>query len=211
MRITALLAAWCLMLLAVPAWSQVGTVPTIPVPAPKPPTRFPGGLPKAKPLLGFAAGLSLDFGGDDVAYVSYDNGDDQTIAAGDGVALFVGGFIRLDGQGFNTVRATVGYKVAETAASNADIRMSRIPLELIYTHSFVNGIRLGGGLVHHADTKLYGDHYFEDVEFDSATGFRIEAGWKWVLLQYTGIDYDVSGVDATVDGSNFGLMAIVEF
>jgi hypothetical protein len=211
MRITALLGALCLMLLTVPARSQLETMPTIPVPEPNPPTRFPGGLPKAKPVLGFAAGVSLDFGGDDVAVVNFDNGDSQTITAGDGVSLFVGGLIRLDGQGFNTVRATVGYKVADTAASNADIRMSRIPFEVVFTHSFVNGIRLGGGLVHHTDTKLYGDNYFEDVEFDSATGYRIEAGWKWVLLQYTGIEYDVSGVDATIDGSNFGLLALIEF
>jgi len=37
--------------------------------------------------------------------------------------------------------------------------------------------------------ELDGDGFFEDVEFDDATGFSVEAGWKWIGLHYTQLDY----------------------
>ena len=86
-----------------------------------------------------------------------------------------------------------------------------MPIELIGSYHFASGARLGAGLVHHTGIGLDGDGYFEDVEFDDATGFQIEAGWKWVVVHYTAIDSDVSGFDDQVDAGSFGVSFVGEF
>jgi hypothetical protein len=37
--------------------------------------------------------------------------------------------------------------------------------------------------------ELDGDGFFEDIEFDDATGFSVEVGWKWIGLHVTQLDY----------------------
>ena len=51
--------------------------------------------------------------------------------------------------------------------------------------------------------KLDGDGWFQDIEFDDATGFTVEAGWKWIGLHVTTMDYSVDGFDA--DAGNIGV------
>jgi hypothetical protein len=152
-----------------------------------------------------------EFGGDDVATVSFENGDKQDIKAGQGLWVGVGGYYKPEYLSPYSVRATVGFKYTTTKASNADIDLSRVPLELIGSYQFPNGTRLGAGLVHHTNVKLDGDGYFEDVDFDDATGFKLEAGWKWIVVSYTNLDYKASDFDDKVDASSFGVSFIGEF
>jgi hypothetical protein len=150
---------------------------------------------------GLLLNLDLDFGGDDLAIVSFDDGDTQDVKAGQGIHFGVGGWVRpiedvpFELQGF------LGYKYVTTAATNADIKVTRTTLSLNAVYRFPNGWYVGGGLLRHMNPKLDGDGFFEDIDFDYATGFNAEVGWKWIALHFTDLDYSSDGFqDANAGG-----------
>jgi hypothetical protein len=146
----------------------------------------------------------LDIGGDDLATVSFTNGESQDIKAGQGIVVSGGLHFRpIDSTPFD-VQGLVGYKYVTTAATNADIKVTRVVLQLLGDYQFNNGVYLGGGLVRHTGTKLDGDGFFRNIEFDDATGFTIESGWRWIGLHYTHIEYENDFV-RNVDASHVGL------
>ena len=112
---------------------------------------------------GFAVQTDLDFGGDDLATVSFKNGKSQDVKAGQGVTVSAGVHFRpVDTTPFD-VQALVGYKYVTTAASNADITVTRVVLQLVGDYQFDNGVYLGGGVVQHSGTRLDGDGFFEEL------------------------------------------------
>lgn len=180
-----------------PALAQRPPSPLQASPAPQ-----PGGF-------GFVLGGSLEFGGDDVATVLFTNGEEQDVKAGQGLGVDAGVYYRFAGAPFS-LRGTVGFKYVTTQAENADINMRRVPLQLVGSYHLDGGARMGLGLVRHNGVKFDADGIGEDIEFDDATGYTVEIGWKWILLSYTGIEYtDDLGIDYS--GDNFGLKLIAEF
>jgi hypothetical protein len=158
---------------------------------------------------GFVLGGALEFGGDDVAEVLFTNGDSQDVKAGQGVSVDVGAHYRFADSPVS-IRGTIGYKYVTTQAENADINMSRVPLQLIGSYHLENGARVGAGVVRHNSVRFDADGLGPDIDFDDATGFTVEAGWKWFLLSYTGMDYeDDAGNEYSAD--NFGVKLIWEF
>jgi|GEM_PF-5514686 len=79
------------------------------------------------------------------------------------------------------------------------------------SYHFRNGIRGGIGPVHHTAIRLNGDPYFDDVKFRNAVGFKVEAGWRWIVASYTNIKYRVKGIDGSADASSFGIGMVWEF
>ncbi len=159
---------------------------------------------------GFAVQTDLDFGGDDLATVSFKNGKSQDVKAGQGVTVSAGVHFRpVDTTPFD-VQALVGYKYVTTAASNADITVTRVVLQLVGDYQFDNGVYLGGGVVQHSGTRLDGDGFFRNVDFDDATGFVLESGWRWVGLHYTNIKYRNNFVK-NVDASHVGVRFMFRF
>jgi hypothetical protein len=154
--------------------------------------------------VGLMVQTDLEYGGDDLATVNFRNGDSQDVKAGQGVSVSGGLHFRPSDNTPFDVQALIGYKYVTTAASNADINVSRVVLQLLGDYQFPNGVYLGGGLVRHNGTKLDGDGFFRNIEFDDATGFAIESGWCWVGLRYTHIKYENRFI-SNVDGSNVGL------
>ena len=146
----------------------------------------------------------LDFGGDDLATVSFTNGDSQDVKAGQGIVVSGGLHFRPVASSPFDVQALVGYKYVTTAASNADIKVTRVVMQLLGDYQFSNGMYLGGGLVRHTGTELDGDGFFRDIEFDDAAGFTVQTGWRWVGLHYTRIEYENSFI-REVDASHVGL------
>ena len=159
---------------------------------------------------GFLTQLDLDFGGDDIATVDFDDGDSQDLRAGQGVALSLGGWFKPVASSPFEIQALVGYKFVGTAAENADINVSRVVLALNGVYRFGNGAWLAAGLSHHASPELDGDGFFEDIPFDDATGFRLEAGWKWIGLHYTKMEYSSTFYE-DVDASSIGLSLTYRF
>jgi len=158
--------------------------------------------------LGTRGGLLIqtdfDFGGDDLATVSFDDDTTQDVKAGQGIGLSVGGYFRPVETSPFEIDASIGYKYVTTRANNADIHVSRTLLQLEARYLWPNGFYLGAGLMNHLGPELKGDGFFEDVSFDDATGFNAEIGWRWIGLHYTKIEYSNSFID-NVDASCVGL------
>ena len=143
----------------------------------------------SSPRGGWLLNLDLDFGGDDLATVSFTDGDSQDVKAGQGIGFGVGGwFYPMVGVPFE-LQAAVGYKYVTTAATDADIKVTRTTMQLTAVYRFENNWYVSGGLARHMSPELDGDGFFEDIEFDDAAGFSAEVGWKWIGLHYTQLDY----------------------
>lgn len=150
----------------------------------------------------------LEYGGDRVATVSFTDGSTQDVRAGQGVSLALGAHYRGDSP--FSVRGTVGYKYVTTAASNADISMSRVVFEVLGNYAWPNGWWTGVGLTHHTNIKFKGDGFGPDVDFDDATGPTVELGWRWFALSYTNMKYK-SEFGGDVDASSLGLTLVSKF
>ncbi|HET9863290.1 MAG TPA: outer membrane beta-barrel protein [Steroidobacteraceae bacterium] len=172
------------------------------------PAADPGADLDLGPRGGFLAQLDADFGGDDLATVYFEDDSSQDVKAGQGLTLSVGGYFRPIADSSFEIDASLGYKYVTTQADNADINVSRTVLQLGAYYRWPNGLHLGGGLVEHLGPELNGDGFFQDVQFDDATGFNLEIGWRWISLHYTGIKYTNDVLDffgEEVDASNVGL------
>ena len=159
---------------------------------------------------GFLVQTDLEFGGDTVASVDFENGDSQNVHAGQGISLGIGGFVRPSERVPIEIAAVVGYKFVTTAASNADIHLSRTVLKLNGTYWFQKGWFVTAGLTEHLSPELNGDDFFEDIHFEDATGFSAEFGWRWIALRYTNIKYKLPGFEDT-DASSIGLSFTYRF
>lgn len=144
---------------------------------------------------GFLLNLDLDYGGDDLAVVAFEDGDSQNVKAGQGFGIGLGGWFRPVEEMPLEIQAALGYKFVTTAASNADIGVTRTTLQVNAVYRFANDWYLGGGLLHHMGPTLDGDGFFEDIDFDDATGFSAEVGWKWIGLHVTRLDYSADGYE----------------
>ena len=151
---------------------------------------------------GFVGELDLEFGGDDIAEVQFTNGSTQTVKAGQGGTLAIGGHYRPANSDFD-FSATVGYKFVTTAASNADIGVDRVVFKALVIYDPANSWWVAAGPVWHDGTKFHGDGFVSDIKFDDAVGFTAQAGWKWIGLTYTNMEYKFRGIK--VDGSSIGL------
>jgi hypothetical protein len=138
---------------------------------------------------GFLVEADIEYGGDDIITVSFTDGTDQDIKAGQGATVAAGGYFKPHESSPFSVRGTVGYKFVTTAASNADIGIDRTVFELVGNYEWPSGFWLGAGLTQHTGIELDGDGFGPNVDFDDATGFTAEVGWKWLSLSYTAIDY----------------------
>src|SRR3954463_8928079 len=77
---------------------------------------------------GFLMQTDLEFGGDTVATVGFEDGDTQNVHAGQGISLGVGGYVRPSDRVPIEISGAIGFKYVTTAADNADINLSRTVL-----------------------------------------------------------------------------------
>jgi Outer membrane protein beta-barrel domain len=159
------------------------------------------------PRGGLLAQVDADFGGDKVATVFFEDDSDQDITAGQGLALSVGGYFRPVANSRFELEGSVGYKYATTKATNADVHLSRTLLQLEGLYRWPNGFYVGAGLMHHLGPTIHGDGFFDDVEFDDASGLNVEIGWRWISVHYVDMSYSTDDglFDDDVDASHVGL------
>ena len=143
-----------------------------------------------KPTVGLVVEGTVEMGGDEFGKTVFTTGDTQTMRTGQGGTLSVGGELRNFVPVPLAVRATAGIKFVTTAAENADIKLTRIPIELVASYHFTPKWHAGAGVVRHSRIRFDGDSFAEDVSFRDANGVTIEGGWRWVTLSYTKLDYD---------------------
>jgi hypothetical protein len=157
------------------------------------------------PALGLVLEMGVEYGGDPVATVTYEDGSYQEITGGEGLAFGIGGEVRpSEGSPF-ALRATVGYKYNPSNATNASIALSRVPVRVIASYDLTPAISLGGGVVHHSAVRFDGDGLGPDLEFENANGAVVELVWNGIGLSYTSMRYvDEQGAD--YNASNIGFI-----
>ena len=130
-----------------------------------------------------------EFGGEEILTVYFEEGGDQKMRAGQGGYAAVGGEFHFKDLKSFMLRGTVGFKYVTTAADNANIRLTRIPVNLLGYYKINEDFRLGAGLTTHQLIRFKGDGFVPDADLTSGLGGRFEFGWRWVALTYTAINY----------------------
>jgi len=165
--------------------------------------------PPAAGHFGFAGNLNLEFGGDEVARVYFQDQSEQSVRAGQGATLALGGHYRPADSNFDFT-ATVGYKFVTTKATNATISLNRTVFELRADYFLPNSTWIGAGPVWHSGIRLDADGLAPNMDFGTASGFTVKYGWKWIAASYTAIKYkDEFGL--TYSGDAFGISLVGRF
>lgn len=132
---------------------------------------------------------ALEFGGEPVAEVLFTNGDTQSVNAGQGGSIRVGGELTVPNVEKLRFRASAGIKYVTTAADNVNIRLTRIPIHLTANWMITDDIRLGVGFVTHQNINFKADGIGDDISFESANGPIFELAWKGVGINFTLMEY----------------------
>lgn len=147
----------------------------------------------------------IEYGGEVLVTLLFDDGSEQDILAGQGGTVAFGFDYRPARMPQLGLRTTAGVKFTSNASSNADISFIRIPVEVVGSYYFARDWRVGAGLAFHTGVSFNGDSFVPDIAFDPATGATLELGWKAFALTYTAIEYTANG--GSIDASSFGLSA----
>jgi hypothetical protein len=153
---------------------------------------------------------SLEYGGDQFLTVIFEDGGEQELRAGQGGTIAAGAVVRPSDNTPLSIRGTVGFKYVTTAADNANITFTRVPIEVVAMYGLPNHLWAGAGYVRHTAIRFDGDGFAEDVDFKDGNGATVELGWKYVALTYTAIKYPVEGSDG-IDASSVGLSLTYAF
>jgi hypothetical protein len=146
---------------------------------------------------------AAELGGDNLVDVFYRHGGTQHIKAGNGVTLGGGIHFRPSSLPIDFA-ATVGYKFVRTASYNTDLGVNRTVIKLTGTFALPSHFWITAGPVWHVGTRLNGDGYVPDVNFDDAVGGMVGVGWRWLGVSYTEIKYR-GPFAGSVDASNGGI------
>lgn len=145
---------------------------------------------KKNPLkLKFLAGGALEFGGDSVAEIYFDDDTEQSVNAGQGISIFAGGEIFFTESEKLSLRATIGFKYVTTKASNYDITLTRFPIDISANYMFAKDFRFAIGTVTHQNIKFNADGLGANEKFSGSLGGKIEIAYKWIGLSYTTMNY----------------------
>ena len=128
-------------------------------------------------------------GGDDVAEIYFTTGETQSVKAGQGGSIAVGGEFQIPGVEKLLLHATVGYKYVTTKADNAHIRLTRVPIQVTANWMATKKLRIGAGLASHQAIRFKADGIMEDFKFASATGPTFEVAYSAIGLTYTAMTY----------------------
>ena len=140
---------------------------------------------KLRPLLQMA----LELGGEPVATVDFTNGNSQNVNAGQGVSLGVGGELSFLPKAQFRLRGSVGFKYVTTAADNAHIRLTRIPLIFTANWVFHPSWRIGAGIVSHQSIRFNAGGLGDNFTLTSSPGPIFEVAYKGIGLSYTALTY----------------------
>lgn len=143
---------------------------------------------KASPVR-LLVGGALEIGGDRVAQVYFTNGETQSVRAGQGISVAVGGELQVPQLERLRLRATVGYKYVTTAADNAHIRLTRVPIQLTANYMLTEHLRAGAGLALHRGIKFTADGIGQNITFQGATGPTFDLAYRGIGLMYTHMTY----------------------
>lgn len=158
---------------------------------------------KASPLR-LLIGVAGEFGGDPVAEVSFTDGNTQSVPAGQGVSFLLGGQYQFPKAEKFLIRGSVGYKYITTMATNAHIRLTRVPVQLTANYMAAKKLRLSAGLVNHQVIQFKTDGIDEDTKFTGSTGPIFEIAYHGMGVTYTTMKY-ADPQNASYSANSFGV------
>ncbi|MBS4042309.1 MAG: hypothetical protein KGZ59_00640 [Chitinophagaceae bacterium] len=146
----------------------------------------------------------VEYGGDEILKVFFTNGGDQTMRAGQGGYVSIGGQFEFSAIKNFMLRTSIGFKYNTTAANNANIRLTRIPITIMPNLLLKNNFRLGLGVSTHQSVNFKGDGFVQDIKFTSSLAPRFEVGYKWISLTYTSMKYKAEN-GKELSANSFGI------
>jgi hypothetical protein len=148
----------------------------------------------------------LAYGGDTVGSIVFVGGDEQDIKAGDGFS-FGGGIVQRINDRFG-IKYTAAYKVSFSAASNADVMKTVLPIDIVPYYR-TGDHKVGVGLSMHLSPEVDWDWLAPTMEFDDATGITLEYAFRRFGFSYTDIDYELGPLK--YDASHFSFKFTSKF
>jgi hypothetical protein len=133
--------------------------------------------------------VGLAYGGDTVGSIIFVSGDEQDIKAGDGFS-FGGGVVQRINDRFG-IKYTASYKISFSAASNADVVKSVLPIDVVPYYR-IGDHKFGLGLSMHLSPKVDWDWLAPETDFDDAMGLTFEYAYRRFSFSYTDIDYETA-------------------
>jgi len=167
--------------------------------------------PKTGAVVGSSSGVSvryftrfaIELGGEKLFTVQFTDGGDQTIYAGQGATGSVGILVRPSASIPVSARIGAGFKFVLTAADNANISFTRLPVDASLLINVTPDVHLGAGYVLHLAPRLNGDGFFESVSYNVAQGAMFEVGYRWITAHYTMLSYQ-EGNRPSIGAGAFG-------
>ena len=159
--------------------------------------------------------FSMDFGGDKLLDLTYNDGSKSDITSGDGILLGGGAAVELystESFAFD-FQPSLSWKFTTIQeASNGNATWTRFPADmLLFFRDKKNSFRIGAGLTHHMMNKLDGEGVLSQAtqEFDNTLGYIIQADYMLDYfmsfdLRYTAISYSSDTVSA-VNANSIGV------
>lgn len=137
--------------------------------------------------LSLSLGGGIEFGGDKIAEVYFTNGADQSVNAGQGGSLYAAVEYELH-KSFR-IRTLAGFKYVTTAAENANIKLTRFPLQISGIVNLNNDWYLSAGLATQQGIRFKGDGFLDDLNLKTKGGAVFGLGYNSFFLTYTGMKY----------------------
>lgn len=131
----------------------------------------------------------LEYGGDDVAEVYFVDGSKQSVKAGQGASIGIGAEFQVPSLKNLLFHATAGYKFVTTKADNANISLSRVPVQVTANLMATKELRFGAGVASHQAIRFKADGIGEDITFRNALGPTVELAYSVIGLTYTAMTY----------------------
>lgn len=130
----------------------------------------------------------------------------ESIDAGSGASIAVGRQFNIDAN--YSIAATIGYKTDSVQASNGDLEMSRMPLDVLGIYK-VDSHHFGLGISYELNPEL-DLSFLGSVDIDNALGLVAQYEYRTqsnigIGVRYTAIDYEASDFKAKSNGNNLAV------
>lgn len=154
----------------------------------------------------FLLGGALEFGGESIGELTFQDGSVQKMYAGQG-GTFMAGAAYILGKNENfELRGTLGYKYLTTKATNVNVSLNRVPLRFTGLWKPVPKFYLGAGICSHLGINFRGGGLTPNEKLGSAVGPTFELGYNIFSIVVTPMKYKDqygSSFDATAVGLYF--------
>jgi hypothetical protein len=162
-------------------------------------------------------GVGYNGGGDELATLTFTNGDTETIDANAGLFLQGGLIFYPERRSDFGTQVTLGYQFDSSFAENGDAEFTVIPLEVLQFINFARA-RVGIGATLHIDPQIDGDGIANNLNFnfDDAVGVIAQFEFRFADnlsagVRVTAIEYDGPGLTNEVSGNSLGGVFSVVF